>query len=158
MASSKLDLINASVTGHYLGWWMILVSGVENSLPQTVYRLKHDCHCKICDYGMVIMVNYIPDSNPLKLQGSNEGSNTEDQQQPFEIIRWIWQFFWNREIQVWPGKYDYREQNMTRKLTHINVSPIMNNKENEFNLYRLKRFRIHIFNRLRAVSLLLENL
>ena len=41
--------------------------------------------------------------------------------------------FWNREIQVWPGKYDYREQNMTRKLTHINVSPIMNNNENEFN-------------------------
>ena len=50
---------------------------------------------------ILIMVNYIPDSNPLKLQGSNEGSNTEDQQQPFEIIRCIWQFFfWDREIQV----------------------------------------------------------
>ena len=65
---------------------MILNSGVENSLPQTVYRLKHDCHCKICDYGMVIMVNCIPDSNPLKLQCSNEGSNTEDQQHPLKLL------------------------------------------------------------------------
>ena len=50
-------------------------------------------------------------------------------------------FFWNREIKVWPGKYVYREHYMTRKLTHINVLTIMKNKENEFNLCRLKRFR-----------------
>ena len=37
MAPSKLDLLDALVTGHYLvGCWMILASGVENRLPQTV--------------------------------------------------------------------------------------------------------------------------